>query len=1289
MDNQLIFLNNSVNKKSEDAIGYDTYVNKLNDAIDSGAKMIAVTSPFGSGKTTIIDLLLEKRCDNKNEKLLKIPMWSQLNNLSNDSTNSIQLHKNFLYQISSSIDKRKGTYISRMLSGNYGLLKLHVNKIRYWVTTVIALTLAFISFLLEKYSDNIITFFPFIDRIPEFISPLLLVLAILFLVITVTCTEILFSSKNSESKRVISSDEIIDLYRNEIISYKGKKYSAFTVSLRKSKIYNTLSKCKLNKKIHKNKFMDKLLNKLKEKTYIIVIEDLDRSNDGNAVINFLTELRKYYIPDINNERIHNNIVFIVNIKPETMLFEELPNNTKEESITEQVEQNPNSETSEETIANANPQKLIFTKNETNSTECNVKIKDLYAKLFDFVLDLQTININDYETVLNNILLKHKPYFSNKKIYKDEEKLSKIPGMQWIIRGKKLDIREIKHRLNRAIIIYETLLSRFPDKAPEINFEKCAVASYLMCAYEAEFNKTADDLFDTLVELNIQNELPDFNKVKENLNTENENYAKDVYSLVTAKLITSDYRMYFYNYPKGSDIYSNDENAIINAILYDEYSDNLNELTEKVLKSRPEVIKKTFEKFSDLQLSLPKSVINTENLFLYAVQNSIEAILAYFNSMNVTDDSIDKTINTITTIMEYDQKRLVYTEEIIASFLNCWEKKLEEKHIVKLREALCQNFPNEISFYKELFFNTHNIISIKEINLLPLRECINLTNKGSVNFSPNHVSSITTKFTNLKDFFDEDVNVVQSFLISSSQVLDPISIVDCYFEYMKHINKIIPDLAYVIFKIIETPPTSSEEIESETNSEKSEDTFGLMISVEVQKEIFNKYLQLINNTSLTNIPDCVFEQINTLGKFENRYDYTEQIANKLYDIGYRLTYILIACTQKYKINFSDSNIYEAIKKNEDWLEENLDDFTLIRKKIITEANNLSTYSFLFTSRFPIISNAELIDITRRHDIDPTNIMNYIPFDTVNEDIIATLCKYLNQKTINNNIACDILLKITSWTKDHIKLFFGKINFATSIQYYKFAKDKKTLLKRQYKDIFELETIDGILDFMEYTRYLDESLEKKLTQKCNNEQEQRYGDIIRSRLGSTNKTTINNIISFKYYRGFDNEITQYFFDQKNYEWYVVSKIMYHNKFTLEKEDVLNIIWPVYIDIYLEKTRLASIRRYMEVNEEFLEEIQKRKNYADFQDEDLAPLSKILQDELLVQEIFSRDNDFIISYFANFKGFKDHAAAKKFIELLESHETVIYSDEVKTEVYDKLIDPSLKGRYTRLRNMYNLSN
>ena len=139
MSDKMLFLSNSIEDTTSDLIGFNTYVNKLDDAIEEGAQMIAVTSPFGSGKTSIIELLKKKRSKRMREKILSVQMWSQLNKASEEGDKTCELHKNFLYQIGSAIDPRKGTYINRRLSNNYGLLKLHINKPLYWVYLILAM----------------------------------------------------------------------------------------------------------------------------------------------------------------------------------------------------------------------------------------------------------------------------------------------------------------------------------------------------------------------------------------------------------------------------------------------------------------------------------------------------------------------------------------------------------------------------------------------------------------------------------------------------------------------------------------------------------------------------------------------------------------------------------------------------------------------------------------------------------------------------------------------------------------------------------------------------------------------------------------------------------------------------------------------------------------------------------------------------------------------------------------------------------------------------------------------
>lgn len=53
----LVFMNTPITSADEDVIGFSTYVEKLDAAITAGGQMIALTSPFGAGKTSIVELL--------------------------------------------------------------------------------------------------------------------------------------------------------------------------------------------------------------------------------------------------------------------------------------------------------------------------------------------------------------------------------------------------------------------------------------------------------------------------------------------------------------------------------------------------------------------------------------------------------------------------------------------------------------------------------------------------------------------------------------------------------------------------------------------------------------------------------------------------------------------------------------------------------------------------------------------------------------------------------------------------------------------------------------------------------------------------------------------------------------------------------------------------------------------------------------------------------------------------------------------------------------------------------
>ena len=117
--------------------------------------------------------------------------------------------------------------------------------------------------------------------------------------------------------------------------------------------------------------------------YIITIEDLDRTDNGSAVIGFLKELRKYYLPTNDEQFFHQNrVIFIVNIKPESFVIENMNKLENGEVRTKTAE---NGEMGSQNIIEVN--------------SCDL----LYSKLFDYVLNLQTIHMVDYDIVLCALL----------------------------------------------------------------------------------------------------------------------------------------------------------------------------------------------------------------------------------------------------------------------------------------------------------------------------------------------------------------------------------------------------------------------------------------------------------------------------------------------------------------------------------------------------------------------------------------------------------------------------------------------------------------------------------------------------------------------------------------------------------------------------------------------------------------------------------------------------------------------------------------------------------------------
>ena len=226
-------------------------------------------------------------------------------------------------------------------------------------------------------------------------------------------------------------------------------------------------------------------------------------------------------------------------------------------------------------------------------------------------------------------------------------------------------------------------------------------------------------------------------------------------------------------------------------------------------------------------------------------------------------------------------------------------------------------------------------------------------------------------------------------------------------------------------------------------------------------------------------------------------------------------------------------------------------------------------------------------------------------------------------------------------------------------------------------------------MENTKFLDEKFEDELIGNTDENMENRYAKLVNRRLAPNviGSSTIEMLKSFNNYYSFSNHsgVNEKLFECEEYEYYVVSTTQYSKKFVMETGERLEKIWPTYIEIFTNPSRLLQTVSYMRANEEFLKKVMTSGIYTDFSENALEQLSPIKQDAQLIEHIFSRGSVFATKYFAAMKsGFVDDIAAGKYIELLglESNKQILKSDAVRNNIYDKLADPVLKRKYTNLR-------
>lgn len=290
MDNQknfipIYFSNTPEKNENKDIFDFVSQVTILSDVIDSDASIIGIIGDYGSGKSSITEMLEEKRRNKKN-KIIRINLWD--NNLKSSKKTYNSVFKSFLYQLSYGNSKKNrnfSDYINFRFNKNQGRvsLKLATRKSFFFVgLAAILITLFYtlncinFDFFYKNGEDGV----PFQNNTFLYIAYtlryLFLILAGSSFFVAVRMAAPIFSSWKSEGKYNIDNSDISDVY--------------------------TL-------------IIDRLLKK--NKKVIVFIDDLDRMATYETVINFLKEL--YKCINLLSKEQSEKIVFVVSLKPEELL----------------------------------------------------------------------------------------------------------------------------------------------------------------------------------------------------------------------------------------------------------------------------------------------------------------------------------------------------------------------------------------------------------------------------------------------------------------------------------------------------------------------------------------------------------------------------------------------------------------------------------------------------------------------------------------------------------------------------------------------------------------------------------------------------------------------------------------------------------------------------------------------------------------------------------------------------------------------------------------------------------
>lgn len=1195
----VVFVNKPINSKSEDILGYVAQADAIKTAINQGAKTVGVISGYGTGKSSLAELLCFE--DKQFVTPIRINMWDSLEENDTSSGSPAQLMKltkTFLYQLAKR-DFRFAAYINKRLSKNYGFATIST-KSREFTKYLVGAALLFVSPQIVKliiyFAFNLLGIvagpvMPALHFILDALTVISPYLAIGCLCLWLIKDGVVFSLWDSQGKRDPELSDTYSIY-TEIIEY----------------IYNK------NTNRHRKKwFGKKQKEQEKDKVQIVLIEDLDRVSNSSKelVVGFLKEIYKYV--NLIPQHMQKNFAFVIAVMPENEL-----SNAHIGSGTPKAEDGNNDKNGETTV---------------------------YAKVFDYMVNLHPVHMDDYETIVLSLL---KLQENGIKSLTGIDVQNGFPQeLQWIIRGNNLTLRQLKARLNEAFSVYQTIRHR--SQKISISMKKCAVVAYLEDAYPNEFatliqqeksfseviREVEKHLYENkLSHEDIQTEIKPrlthlFGTVgsdpQKTLPKQQNEFVNDIAFMMCEKLIEDDFRQYFYVYPQDGEILTTAEKSVRNLLskmsVSNEECKEQSENIESVAKTSPDKIEQWIKRSAELGTYITEAILFDETLLKISYNSDINATVARIDQSlqwqgHQLNDATDRLIFIANSKIDDDTKQRLF-QQYADALLKKWTK-LSEQDIVEARLTLIKNVEPFLLSFRKLFVDpTIPIITKAEIELVSDEkkavELINteLISETNVIYLANHFAKklcLTMESSDAIPVSKEVLDTESTIEENSRKILAKIDLhVVCFCKYLSGDSS--STLCNDILKYLKE------------NNHANVDVFTAIMSYNnLDVALLSDYL----NTMSDNVPDSYFEAIekSKLPMKLNDSLLTRLFQNKCYFV-YLNNVAISNETNKLPYKELDKNKVQFKKAMERLMNEFPESFITIRNWAAAKHGNKLKFVELFKTPFSIIEPQQLNSISSfpkaLEHIDTAAITlnsvemisKYINESCNTEDNTINLMNWLEQKLIpQQSSICTELFSLFDWEKIPLK----------GLSQENYNKFVDTIYP-----FTSLSAPDKALFFMEKTQHICEALEQVLwdnwfssTWNTRESQWRKYY-LLANLSADVNNITIE-ILNQGYIDTFPSETIAKEFESKELFNSVLAAILKKQKFDFEEtQDVWNN--EKYVEVF---NKCENLRNIMHKSESFLEYIITENLYEQFTPESLRFLFGLPQPIKLVEYILNGLDD-----------------------------------------------------------------